>query len=300
MAPLVTVGMPTRNRPRTLARALDAIRAQSYRNLEIIVSDNASDGGATAELVRARAAADDRIVFVSHAAMLPMFAHFDSLLQRARGDFFMWAADDDRFAPDFVATCLAALERTGPACVAATMSAQYETEAGPYAFFAEGACFAGPPVADLEARLARVIDRNFGNLFYSLFRRAALFRAGCSAVSLVGPTCNEIPMFLAVAVNGDFHLVPRVGLVKAASLPVIRQAEWEMAGGRLPGYRGLRPRDAAAHVRYHRQVYRECCAALARIDLAPAVAAHARRRLRLALARHAVSLAIGYKRRSVG
>jgi len=163
-SPLVTVGMPTRNRPRTLALALDAIQAQSYRNLEIIVSDNASDGGATGELVRARAAQDDRIAFVSHAPMLPMFTHFDTLLRRARGELFMWAADDDRYAPDFVATCLEALERNGPACVAATMNAQYETVDGPYPFFAEGSCFAGRPLADLDARLARVIDRNFGSV----------------------------------------------------------------------------------------------------------------------------------------
>jgi glycosyltransferase involved in cell wall biosynthesis len=299
-SPLVTVGMPTRNRPKTLALALDSIQAQSYRKIEIIVSDNASDDRATADLVRARAAQDERIAFVSQPSLLPMFTHFDSLLRRARGEFFMWAADDDRFAPDFIATCLAALERNGPSCVAATMSAQYETADGAYPFFVEGTSFLSAPIADLEARLARLIDCNFGNLFYSLFRREALFRAGRSAVSRVGQTYNEIPMFLAVAANGDFHLVPEIGFFKAAPLAVIQQAEWEMLGGRLPGYTGIgaQRRELAANLHYHRQVYRECCAALDEIDIAPAVAARSRRRLWIALARHALGLSVGYKRRA--
>ena len=40
--PLVTVGIPTYNRPAGLERTLECIRQQSYTNLEIIVSDNCS------------------------------------------------------------------------------------------------------------------------------------------------------------------------------------------------------------------------------------------------------------------
>jgi len=38
--PLVTVGVPTYNRPKGLKRALNSLVNQTYQNLEIIVSDN--------------------------------------------------------------------------------------------------------------------------------------------------------------------------------------------------------------------------------------------------------------------
>ena len=39
---LVSIGMPTYNRPQELRIALQGIVDQSYQNLEIIVSDNAT------------------------------------------------------------------------------------------------------------------------------------------------------------------------------------------------------------------------------------------------------------------
>jgi glycosyltransferase involved in cell wall biosynthesis len=41
--PLVSIGLPTYNRPAGLKRALDCIIAQKYLAVEIIVSDNCSN-----------------------------------------------------------------------------------------------------------------------------------------------------------------------------------------------------------------------------------------------------------------
>jgi glycosyltransferase involved in cell wall biosynthesis len=40
--PLVSVGIPCYNRPEGLKRTLECITGQTYKNLEIIVSDNCS------------------------------------------------------------------------------------------------------------------------------------------------------------------------------------------------------------------------------------------------------------------
>src|SRR6185369_14932342 len=49
--PLVSVGVPTYSRPEGLRRALRALTEQTYENLEIIVSDNASPGTETSDVV---------------------------------------------------------------------------------------------------------------------------------------------------------------------------------------------------------------------------------------------------------
>lgn len=95
--PLVTVGIPTYNRPESLARTLDRVARQTYRHLEIIVSDNASDGTATQDVVNAFCKSDHRIQYHRQSSNLGANANFDFVLKKASGNYFMWAADDDYF-----------------------------------------------------------------------------------------------------------------------------------------------------------------------------------------------------------
>ncbi|HET6765079.1 MAG TPA: glycosyltransferase, partial [Longimicrobiaceae bacterium] len=61
--PRVSIGLPVYQAEDTVGRALDSLRAQTFRDLEIVVSDNASTDG-TARLCRERAASDPRIRYV--------------------------------------------------------------------------------------------------------------------------------------------------------------------------------------------------------------------------------------------
>jgi succinoglycan biosynthesis protein ExoA len=62
---LVTVVIPARNEEGFLGGCLDSVRAQDYRNLQIVVVDGASTDK-TADVVRARMAADDRIELLTN------------------------------------------------------------------------------------------------------------------------------------------------------------------------------------------------------------------------------------------
>ena len=50
--PLVSVGIPTYNRPELLRRAIDSIVNQTYENLEVIISDNATAGNTVEDIVK--------------------------------------------------------------------------------------------------------------------------------------------------------------------------------------------------------------------------------------------------------
>jgi glycosyltransferase involved in cell wall biosynthesis len=110
-APLVSVVMPTWNRPDVLRTALADLRAQTYPNVEVIVVNNAGlpVGDVVAEFPGTQLI--DRAVNSGN----PTLPRNDGFA-RSRGEFVTFLDDDDFFFPDHVATNVDALERTGGAC----------------------------------------------------------------------------------------------------------------------------------------------------------------------------------------
>lgn len=106
LQPLVSVGIPTYNRPDGLRRTLECITSQTYANLEIIVSDNASPGEETESIVREFMAGDTRIIYYRQPENLGSMLNFRFVLEKATGEYFMWAADDDEWENTFVSFCV--------------------------------------------------------------------------------------------------------------------------------------------------------------------------------------------------
>jgi glycosyltransferase involved in cell wall biosynthesis len=106
--PLVVIGIPTFNRCVRLQRAIESALAQDYPNVEVLVSDNASTDD-TARVCASHAQADARFRYYRQERNVGGTGNFIDLLQRSRGDFFVWLADDDWLDPDFVSTCVRVL-----------------------------------------------------------------------------------------------------------------------------------------------------------------------------------------------
>jgi len=104
--PLVSVGITTYKRPDFLKSALDCILNQTYRNLEIIISDDCSPCEKTKALLKKYAASDSRIRWFSQPVNLGPPANFCFTLSQATGDFFFWADDDDLRDESWVETLL--------------------------------------------------------------------------------------------------------------------------------------------------------------------------------------------------
>src|SRR5690349_18517402 len=112
-APLVSIGVPVHNEARYLAAALDALLAQDYPNLEIIVCDNVSDD-ATGAIAREYAARDRRVRYHRNANNVGGIENFNVALRLARGKYFAWAAGHDLRRPSFVSRCVRVLEADPP------------------------------------------------------------------------------------------------------------------------------------------------------------------------------------------
>jgi glycosyltransferase involved in cell wall biosynthesis len=298
MQPLVTVGIPTRERPAGLQATLTNICGQSYKNLEILVSDNASQGRGTADVMRAFERYDERVKTFHQRENIGPLGNFDFLLKQASGTYFMWAADDDEWEPWFVERCVNELENAGKRVVAAITEGQYFTSEGPCEFFPEGRPFHERTLLeDAASRVAFLLDNNYGNLFYSVFRREALF-SGTATVfyALRLTSLNEIPVLLHVAAQGDWIVLPEVGFRKQTRLPTYKQAKWERAGGWLAKEcRATSLRSLLALHGYHAHALQEIRRSIDCLQIADGSKTALRRKAATNIWLHLLWTSIGYK-----
>ena len=105
--PLVSIVTPTYNRPDYLRVALTSAVRQTYRNIEIIVSDNCSPENPQAIIDSFN---DSRIRFSRNEKNLGMFANTMKAFNMARGKYIASLLDDDMWAEDFLAKLVPPLE----------------------------------------------------------------------------------------------------------------------------------------------------------------------------------------------
>ncbi len=98
---MVSIGLPTRNGSKTIRRALDTLLAQTYDNFELIISDNASSDN-TGKICEEYAARDSRIRYIRQKENIGMTNNFNFVPRQTRGEYFMWATDDDLWDPNFI------------------------------------------------------------------------------------------------------------------------------------------------------------------------------------------------------
>lgn len=117
--PLVSVGLPVHNADRYLKQALDSLLGQDYSNLEVVVSDNASED-ATEAICRSYAERDGRLQYHRSEQNMGAVWNFNQVFQLARGEYFMWAAHDDLRDSRYVSSCVAAMEARADATLCLT------------------------------------------------------------------------------------------------------------------------------------------------------------------------------------
>lgn len=108
--PLVSVGIPTYNQPEGLRRTLECILGQTYKNLEITISDNCSSNLEVERVGREYANKDLRVKYVRQEKNIGMLNNLEYVLKAAYGEYFMWAADDDFWDPRFISSLVTILQ----------------------------------------------------------------------------------------------------------------------------------------------------------------------------------------------
>ena len=107
MNPLVSICIPTYERPHFLRKALESCLAQTYSNFEIIITDNS----ATDDSRRvAYSFSDARIKYTKNASNIGAMASTQKAIKLAAGVYINVLMDDDRILPQFLEKTVVALE----------------------------------------------------------------------------------------------------------------------------------------------------------------------------------------------
>jgi glycosyltransferase involved in cell wall biosynthesis len=107
--PRLSIGLPVYNGEKYLAESLNSLLGQSYRDYELIISDNASTDS-TEDICRRYLSMDSRIRYIRQPRNIGAAPNHNFVFQESRGELFKWVAADDLYAQDLLERCVAALD----------------------------------------------------------------------------------------------------------------------------------------------------------------------------------------------
>jgi glycosyltransferase involved in cell wall biosynthesis len=108
-SPKLSIGLPVYNGERFLAQALDSLLGQTFRDFEIIISDNASNDR-TPEICCAYAQRDPRVRYECNRRNLGAHANFNRVFELSTAPLFKWSAHDDLHRETYLESCIRLLD----------------------------------------------------------------------------------------------------------------------------------------------------------------------------------------------
>jgi len=101
--PYITIGIPTYNRSSLVKRCVENVFAQTYSNIEVLVSDNASTDDTLRNL---RSIKDKRLCILVNADNVGAVNNFSRCIREAHGDYLVLLSDDNFWVdPKFLERC---------------------------------------------------------------------------------------------------------------------------------------------------------------------------------------------------
>jgi glycosyltransferase involved in cell wall biosynthesis len=170
------MGMPVYNGCPYLEPALQSLMAQTFGDWRLLIADNCSTDD-TEDICRRYADADNRISYVRHTENKGAGFNFRYVLDAANGEFFMWAAADDVWEPEFLQTLIQLLDANPLAGAAFCEIDTIDSFGQCVRTYPSFTPFSSPPERPRDAVSNYLWAPEYlgkANLFYALYRRPTL------------------------------------------------------------------------------------------------------------------------------
>ena len=186
-SPVVSVVIPSYKRAASVVGSVESALAQTFRDIEVIVVDDASRDG-TADLVRA--IDDERVVLFEHERNLGANAARATGIKGASGEWVAFLDSDDAWLPQKLERQLALLEGLGEEYGLCTT---WLTIVGPEGEFLKNV----EPAVEGDVFEILQCSNPLGSFSSAVIRRETLVRAGGVNVEL--PACQDWDVFARVS-----------------------------------------------------------------------------------------------------
>jgi glycosyltransferase involved in cell wall biosynthesis len=195
--PKVSVVIPTHNRAGLLGRAVRSVLSQTFQDLEVLITDDASTDG-TRDMVSRLG--DSRVRYLAHDVNKGVAAARNTALAQASGEFLAFLDDDDEWLPDKLQIQLDHFARARPAV--GLMGSAY------YAVASANNRRSGVVVPRLRGRVFEDLLRqgHFNHTSTVMARAECFDGAGVFDTSL--PYAEDFDMWLRIARDYEVDFVP--------------------------------------------------------------------------------------------
>jgi glycosyltransferase involved in cell wall biosynthesis len=110
ITPRVSIGLPVFNGSEYLQEALNSLLAQTFADFELIIADNASTDN-TQTICEEYVARDPRVRYYRNDKNIGAMQNWYYTFRLSSGEFFLGAAHDDVFHPEFLRQCVTAFDQ---------------------------------------------------------------------------------------------------------------------------------------------------------------------------------------------
>ena len=198
---MVSIGLPVFNGEQFLAHAIDSFLNQTYRNIELIISDNASTD-ATPDICKRYASLDSRVRYSRLPTNTGGVPNAVRVFTLASAPYFMWAAHDDVWDPTYVEKCVRSLDADPGAVLACSKMALID-DAGAVTRLLETDHMADSPRPSQRLRefteIYSIADASYGVTRTAALRQTGLYR--------LHPGADKI-LLAELALRGRFIRLP--------------------------------------------------------------------------------------------
>jgi glycosyltransferase involved in cell wall biosynthesis len=214
LAPRVVFGMAAYNRADALARTIESLLAQTYRDFAVVIVD---DGGAPElrAIAESYAASDPRLTYEANHERLGMIGNWRKAFQRSRAlypraEYFAWASDHDVWHPRWLEVLVPVLDANPRIVLAHPQVLRMYSNGRRRVEGTFETVGMARPTRRLQSTLTAMIA---GNTIYGLFRAAALERAGVFRPVLL----PDRQVLSHLSLLGEFKQVPETLWYRDAS-----------------------------------------------------------------------------------
>jgi glycosyltransferase involved in cell wall biosynthesis len=194
--PRLSVITPVYNGARTIARAIESVLAQGFRDCEMIVADDGSTDGTLAILE----SFGDRITVLKQAHQQQAVAR-NLAVKEARGEYLGFLDADDSWLPDKLARCVEVLDRERNCVLVYSNMIATGADGTDLAIeMIPPAVAHAPSMEELLARLWPIVPSTV------VMRREVFNRIGGFAPAIAG--CEDIFFWLLAREQGEFRYLP--------------------------------------------------------------------------------------------